>query len=225
MTIEYVRPAYYGDTVELRMMSLGPDVSNAVFGFGFRRVGHDDPVADATVETIASDSSPAQHAAQEEARAVSVVGERPAGLPAALVPEMAYVTRHRVTWHDLDVARCVSEATLLGFADKCGLGVITAHGWPPERMVGEGFAIILRRREAAFPIPAQLGDELEIATWVTDVKRVTAMRHYAIRRVVDGALLARTNTLGVWVDLKTGRPIRIPDQFLADFASNVWPMG
>lgn len=223
MAIEYLRPAYYGDTVELRMMSSGPDVSNAAFGFEFRRVGHDDPIASATVETIASDSSPAQHATQEKARAVGVVGERHAGLPAVLVPEMAYVIRHRVTWHDLDVTRCVSEATMLGFADRCGLGVITAHGWPPERMVGEGFAIILRRREAAFPVPAQLGDDLEIATWVTDVKRVSAMRHYAIRRVADGVLLARTDTLGVWVDLATARPIRIPTQFLKDFASNVWP--
>jgi acyl-CoA thioester hydrolase len=223
MAIEYLRPAYYGDTVALRMVSQGLEVSKAAFSIEFRRAGYEDLIASATVETIASESSPAQRATRREEREADAINTPNTGFTSWLVPEMAYAIRHRVTWHDLDVTRGVPEATMLGFADRCGLGVITAHGWPPERMVGEGFAIILRRREAAFPVPAQLGDDLEIATWVTDVKRVSAVRHYAIRRITDGVLLGRTDTLGVWVDLATGRPIRIPEKFLGDFASNVWP--
>jgi acyl-CoA thioesterase FadM len=101
------------------------------------------------------------------------------------------------------------------------MGVIVAHGWPPERMAAEGFAIILRQHDAAFSIPAQLGEELEIATWVSNVRRVSATRHYTLRRVADGELLARIDTLGVWVDLVAGRPIRIPADFMRDFTPNV----
>jgi acyl-CoA thioesterase FadM len=34
-------------------------------------------------------------------------------------------------------------------------------------------------------------------------------------------LLARIDSLGVWIDLATGRPIRIPAEFIADFAPNL----
>ena len=88
-------------------------------------------------------------------------------------------------------------------------------------MAAEGFAIILRRQRMTLSAPAELDDAVEIATWVSDVKRVTATRHYTITRSSDGVLLARIDTLGVWVDLNTGRPMRIPAGLLADFAPNV----
>ena len=61
------------------------------------------------------------------------------------------------------------------------------------------------------------------STWFSDTKRSTAIRHYAIRRVSDGEILVRSRSLYVWVDIKTGRPIRIPERFLADFADNQAP--
>jgi acyl-CoA thioesterase FadM len=47
-----------------------------------------------------------------------------------------------------------------------------------------------------------------------------AMRAYAVRREVDGAVLARVHSLYVWVNKETGHPIRIPGAFLDDFAPN-----
>ena len=47
------------------------------------------------------------------------------------------------------------------------------------------------------------------------------LRHYTVRRKSDNELLARVNSLGAWVDLETGRPIRIPQQFLEDFRPNI----
>ena len=51
----------------------------------------------------------------------------------------------------------------------------------------------------------------------------SAARHYTITRVRvrDGALVVRIGRPAAWVDLAAGRPMRIPDQFLADFAPNV----
>ena len=64
-------------------------------------------------------------------------------------------------------------------------------------------------------------DELELATWVSDVKRATAVRHYTVTRVSDGALLARARTLLAWVNTETEQPIHIPNAFLADFGPNI----
>jgi acyl-CoA thioester hydrolase len=66
-----------------------------------------------------------------------------------------------------------------------------------------------------------MGDELENATYISDVKRATAVRHYTVKRVADDALLARARVLWAWIDLETGRPRRIPPEFMADFGSNI----
>ena len=42
-----------------------------------------------------------------------------------------------------------------------------------------------------------------------------------VRRASDGAELVKIDTLGVWVDLASGRPIRIPPELLTDFAPNI----
>jgi acyl-CoA thioester hydrolase len=186
----------------------------------FRLAGSGDRVAQAVVEAVPVDAA----SGQTLELAPTVSDEQPA--PAAVLPLLpppppgVFSMRHRVTWGDLDMTRRVGDATLLSYVETCGFGVIAAHHWPAARMAAEGFAIILRRHQMENLASTALDDELAIATWVSDVKRVSATRHYTIRRVADGALLTRVNTLGVWVDLTTGRPIRIPADFLADFAPN-----
>jgi len=115
----------------------------------------------------------------------------------------------------------VNNAVYLSYLEDCGVQVAAAHGWPMSRMKAEGFAIVARRHQIEYRQPAVLDDELELATWISDMKRTSAVRHYTVTRVNDGALLARARTLWVWVDPKTGRPIRIPETFLADFAANI----
>ena len=48
-----------------------------------------------------------------------------------------------------------------------------------------------------------------------------ALHNYEIRRPEDETLLARGHTLGVWVNLTTGWPMRIPERLIADFAPNI----
>ena len=93
-------------------------------------------------------------------------------------------------------------------------------GWTMERMMAAGFAIVARRYRIEYKQPALLNDELAVTTWVADVKRATAVRHYTITRASDQTLIARAYALWVWVNLTTGKPIRIPAEFLADFAGH-----
>jgi YbgC/YbaW family acyl-CoA thioester hydrolase len=88
-------------------------------------------------------------------------------------------------------------------------------------MIHAGFGILARRFRIEYRQAALLGDDLEIATWISEVKRASVVRHYTIRRIADGELIARAHLLSVWVDLDSGRPIRIPDGFLNDFSSNI----
>jgi acyl-CoA thioester hydrolase len=221
LDIQYLRPARYGDTVELQVSAPGGEAEFVRRGCEYRLAGSGDLVAQASVEAVP----------------VDVVSGRPVELPQALQDEQpgpvaalpslpppppgVFGMRRRVAWGDLDMTRQVGDATLLEYVEACGFGVIAAYGWPAARMAAQGFAIILRRHQIENLAPAALDDELEIATWASDVKRATSTRHYTIRRVTDGTLLTRVDSLGVWVDLTSGRPIRIPPDFLADFAPNL----
>ena len=221
LDIEYLRPARYGDTVELQVSAPGGEAEWVRRACEFRLAGSGDLVAQAMVEAVPVD--PVSGQPVELPRTLHDGQPGPtAALPALPSPPPGvFSVRHRVTWSDLDMTRHVGDATLLEYVEACGFGVIAAHGWPAARMAAQGFAIILRRHQIENLAPAALDDELEIATWASDVKRVTATRHYTIRRVTDGTLLTRVDTLGVWVDLTSGRPIRIPPDFLADFAPNL----
>ena len=117
----------------------------------------------------------------------------------------------------------VNNAVYLSYVEDCGFQRLKHFQWPLQRMLDEGHALLFRKRHIQYVQPALFDDEIEVATYVYDVKRASALRYYSITRVSDGALLAQVNSRGVWVDLKTGLPVRFPEQFLADFAANIVP--
>jgi acyl-CoA thioester hydrolase len=224
LDIEYLRPARYGDTVELLVSAPGGETECVRRTCEYRLAGSGDLVAQAVVEAAPVDTVSGQPVALPQAlqdRQPGSAAAIPALSPLPPPPPDVFSMRRRVTWGDLDMTRQVGDATLLEYVEACGFGVIAAHDWPAARMAAQGFAIILRRHQVEHVASAALDDEVEIATWASDIKRVSATRHYTIRRVADGTLLTRVDTLGVWVDLKSGRPIRIPSDFLADFAPNL----
>jgi len=47
------------------------------------------------------------------------------------------------------------------------------------------------------------------------------MRYHTITRMSDRELLVRAYSYSVWVNPTTGRPVRIPERFLADMRPNV----
>jgi acyl-CoA thioester hydrolase len=227
--IEYLRPLRYGDTVAIktwiadfrRVQSRRMyELTNVATGELAARAHTDWVFVDTTTGALVS-------IPPEFASIFFPEGVPPVAPPRERFPEPPppppgiFRLRQQVEWQDIDTAWHVNNAVYLRYVENCSMAVIAAHGWPVQRMTAEGFAILLRRHQIQYLQPALLDDELEVATWVSEVKRVTALRHYTITRVRDGALLARVNTLGVWVNLATGQPMRPPASFLADFAPNI----
>lgn len=136
-------------------------------------------------------------------------------------PPGVFKMRRRVEWRDIDPAQHVNNAMYMAYAEECAVQDAAAQGWPMQRMMEAGFGIVARHFRIEYKQPALMDDELEVATWISDVKRATAVRHYTIKRVADMALLARARGLWVWVNLETKRPMRIPADFLAAFATNI----
>jgi acyl-CoA thioester hydrolase len=136
-------------------------------------------------------------------------------------PPNVFSIRRQVEWRDIDMMWHVNNAAYLSYIEDAGTHVGEAFGWPMQRMSDAGFGLIARRHQIEYRQPAKLGDELEIATWYSGGRRASATRYYTIRRLCDDTLLAQAQTLWVGIDLKTGRPIRMPEHFLDDFAENL----
>jgi acyl-CoA thioester hydrolase len=97
--------------------------------------------------------------------------------------------------------------------------VATAHsaanGWPMERYLEIGAAWVVRSHFIEYLRPAFAGDALEIDTWAASLALREVVRKYRFHRA--GQILARAETKWVYVDIKSGRPKRIPEELLASF--------
>jgi acyl-CoA thioester hydrolase len=128
----------------------------------------------------------------------------------------AYTNYRRVEWQDLDPAQHVNNAMYLAYLVETAWRFGEVVNWAWERISKDGFGVVARSHQIEYRQPAVYGDELEISTWLSGVRRSTIHRHYMIRRPADGALVARANSLYVCIDLATGGARRIPADFLVD---------
>ena len=76
---------------------------------------------------------------------------------------------------------------------------------------GKDATWVIRERRIEYLFPAFAGEEIEIKTWVDNLRRVRSLRKYEFIRKTDGKLLVRGETDWVFVDAKSGSPIPIPD--------------
>jgi acyl-CoA thioester hydrolase len=76
-------------------------------------------------------------------------------------------------------------------------------------------ACVVHRHELDYLMPAYLGDELEVATWIAENDgRLAMWRGFQMRRVADGRTLFRARTRYVTVKLSNGRARRMPPRFV-----------
>jgi len=71
---------------------------------------------------------------------------------------------------------------------------------------------VIREHRIEYFLPAFAGEEIEIKTWVENVRRVRSLRKYEFVRKTDGKVLVKGETDWVFVDAKTGRPLAIPEE-------------
>ena len=114
--------------------------------------------------------------------------------------------RRRVVAADLDEQNHVNNVVYVRWVQE----IATAH-WQAlasEAMRAE-LAWVARRHEIDYLAPALLDDELRVHTRVGHAEGLLFERHTEIARIADGRILARSRTLWIPVDARTGRPRRV----------------
>jgi YbgC/YbaW family acyl-CoA thioester hydrolase len=225
--IEYLQPLYHQDTFEIKTWTSGFRRIRSLRHYEFYKNGA--LVARARTDWVLIDlatrqptSAPpemiAAYANGDEAGQIDARQRFPTPPPA---PTGVFRQHRRVMWSDIDGEQHVNNTRYLDYAADIAFEVSDAYGWSLERVRAAGFVIIAREQQIEYKQSAVLGDELEISTYVYDVKRVSGTRFFSISRVSDGALLAQVRSSLVAVHPETGKPTRIPAQFVEDCAPNI----
>jgi len=73
---------------------------------------------------------------------------------------------------------------------------------------------VVREHKVKYLLPAFAGEEIEIRTWVENVRRVRSLRKYEFVRKSDNKTLVEGETDWVFMDLKTGALRSVPREVI-----------
>jgi len=128
-----------------------------------------------------------------------------------------YTRRFRIRHYELDFLGHLNNASYVRFMQEAAIEASTEAGFSPQWYRENGTGWVIRQLEIRYHAQVRYGEELEIKTWVSDMKRVTSHREYLLTRAHDGALVARARVNWVYLALNTGAPQRIPEYFREAF--------
>ncbi|MDX2139333.1 MAG: acyl-CoA thioesterase [Chloroflexota bacterium] len=226
--IEYLLPLKMDDVVAVKTWVADFRRVRSQRRYEFTRVGDGALVARATTDWVYMDRA--------TQRPVSVTPEMiaaycPDGTPeptpreriaaAPPPPPRPHTMQRRVEWRDIDMAQHVNNATYLNYMEECGIQSLDGFGWSVDRLAAVGIAIVARRHQIEYQQPALLGDMLRVTTFLADVRRATAVRHFTIVREKDNVLLARARSQWVFMNPTSLQPARVPEAVMNDFAEHI----
>ncbi|MBT8471407.1 MAG: acyl-CoA thioesterase [Marinicaulis sp.] len=129
--------------------------------------------------------------------------------------ENPYLLRKRVTKDDIDEYGHVNNVRYVEWAADIA--------WRHSQTLGIGFSdyerlgvgCVVWRHEFDYKKPLLPDEEFVLATWISGSdKRLRVERSYEIRSATDGSLNFSGKTLFVTIDMRTGKPARMPQEFI-----------
>ena len=117
----------------------------------------------------------------------------------------------------IDIHRHVNNQEYLRWMQDVAIEHSTRLGWPMGRYLEIGASWYVKSHFIDYLRPALLGDEIIIATWVSGMFERNSPRQTLFLRASDRQIIARAETQWIFVSLRNGRPIAIPDDLRSAF--------
>jgi len=117
----------------------------------------------------------------------------------------------------IDVNGHVNNLAYLQWMQESAIAHSTAQGWPLERYLDAGAGWVVRSHYIEYLRPAFAGQRLSLLTWVAGFRKHSSPRKFLFWRPGDQQVIARAETLWVFVDAATGRPCTIPPELATAF--------
>jgi len=227
--IEFLRPLTYGESLTVSGSLADLDEDHGTWSYLCRKDCSGELCARAQVQWVFLEAGSSRLAPVP----VEVVDQlQPAPVPGQRVrhsrfptlpppPPGAFSLPWEIQWRDVGPDLVLHTATYLDYLSDFLSQAAEACGRSFRKDQHEGMAWVIRRQWLRCLAPVSLGSRLSFSTWISDITKVTVLRHFAIQRAGSGAQLGRAHTLWVCLDPQTGQPARIPESFLESFAPQI----
>lgn len=133
-----------------------------------------------------------------------------------------HMLRTVVSSEDIDGLNHTNNAVYVKWCEQAAWSHSVALGLDLARYQALNRAMAITYSEYHYLQASRAGEEVAVATWIVDWdKKLTMARHFQVIRVNDGVTLLRANMRFACIDLGSGRPRRLPREFIAGYGPAV----
>ena len=111
----------------------------------------------------------------------------------------------------------VSNLKYIAWMQEIAIEHSAAQGWPVQRYLESGAVWVVRSHFITYIRPAFERETITLQTWVAEIRQRSSVRKYLVTRTNDQDVLVEAETNWVYVDRKSERPLRIPEDLRAAF--------
>jgi acyl-CoA thioester hydrolase len=129
-----------------------------------------------------------------------------------------YSKRFAVPAAAIDLQGHVNNLAYVGWMQDVAIEHSAAAGWPMARYLELGAGWVVRSHFIEYLRPGFAGEVIGAHTWVPRFEQRSTPRRYLFVRESDRQVLAKAETIWVFVDLGTGRRRTIPPELLGAFS-------
>jgi acyl-CoA thioester hydrolase len=125
---------------------------------------------------------------------------------------MIPIYEHHITVlpSDIDENNHANNQCYLRWMNEAAIAHSSENGWTSQRYMELGASWFARKHTIEYLVPSFEGDKLVVRTGVSDWQSLRSTRTYRFVRISDDKVIAKAETLWVFVNLSTGKPTRLP---------------
>ena len=227
--VEFLKQLRYGDTFEIKTWVTDFRRVRSRRAYEFRLAGEDELIARGHMDWVFINTKTQQPATIPEEMKSAFYPEGPPEEaprrepfpPPPPPPPGAVTFRKKASWNDVDPTHHVNNAKYFDYFQETNMLVADTYGLSHDFSMDEGIAWFARKVRIEYLQQTRLGDLLDITTFLSDVKRISAVRHYLVQNADTQEMVARAYMYFASIDFSTGRPVRLPADSMAKLAPNI----
>jgi acyl-CoA thioester hydrolase len=133
-----------------------------------------------------------------------------------------HTLRTRVTPADIDGLNHTNNAVYVKWCEQVAWAHSVELGLDLARYQALDRAMAITHSEYHYLQASREGEEVAVATWIVDWdKKLTMARRFQVIRINDGVTLLRASMRFVCIELSTGKPRRLPKEFIEGYGPAV----
>lgn len=129
-----------------------------------------------------------------------------------------FVYRPEIKAADIDNLGHVNNEVYLRWLIEAAVAHSSFVGYTLSKFLEMQSSFVVRRHELDYLLPTFKKDQVRVETWTDPMDGSRALRHYEIYNEETHKLILKGQTMWVFVNLQTGRPIKVPEEIVAAFA-------